>query len=157
MIINNKKIMGLLILTTALFSGYYFVNNKIQKQDPDVMNEKLIQQYSTEINAKLPLAVNPFYSLVNTKVGHISPTIPTLDFYYSLKVKENEVKDFNVIVSHTIKNSCETEFTKSLIDQNAILRHQFVTTDKSLMPLIGVSKVDCFLLEKNNTEVKDKK
>ena len=151
MILNNKKILSLLILTTAVFSGYYILKNKLtQKQDQDVMNEKLVQEYSIEINKKLPLVINPYYTLIKTKVGHLSPTIPTLDLYYSLNVKDSEIKDFDIISSHVIEDSCKNTLTQSLINQNAILRHQFVTTDKVLKPLIGVAKVDCFLLENKN-------
>lgn len=152
MILNNKKILTSLILITALFSAYYMINHKLTQQDPDVMNEKLLNQYSNELNQKLPLKMDKFFSLNNTKVGHLSPKIPTLDLFYILNVNKNDVKDFDIIAKHMTEYTCTNDFTKSLINQNAILRHQFVTLDKELMPMIGVSKVDCFLLEKNKQE-----
>jgi hypothetical protein len=51
-----------------------------------------------------------------------------------LQTKDSEIKDFDIIASHVIEDSCKNTLTQSLINQNAILRHQFVTTDKVLKP-----------------------
>lgn len=140
---TNKNIKYLIIITlitvviSAIFSAY-----SQHKDENSLMTKEISTNISTEINNQLPIRYEG-YSLIKTKVTEMLKDVYSIDFYYAMYINKNEIDDYNKFSSMIVKESCNNELTKKILNNNGVIRHQFVTKDKELLPLIGVTKREC--------------
>ena len=149
MLLSNKKFIISLIVLTVL-SGLVF-----KRTNPASVSEDSLRDYSINLNKNLPIVISPEITLVKTKIGNVSPLLFSLDFYYSYSHNKNDLSNYQNLSEEMVVITCKDPMTKDLIDKGALLRHQFVTLDKELLPLVGVSKEVCnkkFPNEINNTK-----
>lgn len=139
MFLKNKKfIISLLILT--LLGGLVAGHKNSQQQTyspPDVTS------VSNQFNANLPMHINDTTTLVKTQIGNISPSLVSLDFFYSYYMNKKDVKNFNLLTDNMIYQTCHNSTMLDLLKNKVIIRHQFITLDKEKLPYIGVSLADC--------------
>lgn len=139
MFLKNKKfIISLFILT--LLGGIVISQ---QKKKTNNMSEEDLTVFSQQFNKDLPVRITEHTTLIKTQIGTVSPTLFSLDFFYSYYMNKKDIQNFDKLTENMIYQTCNNPTMLSLLQQKVLIRHQYISLDKEKLPYIGVSLSDC--------------
>lgn len=107
------------------------------------MSEEDLTLFSQDFNKDLPVRINAQTTLIKTDIGTVSPTLFSLDFFYSYYVNKNDVENFDKLTDNMIYQTCNNPTMFSLLQRKVLIKHQYITLDQQKLPYIGVSLSDC--------------
>lgn len=144
MLITNKKFVIGLVLLTVVGGSLFLKSHKMMQQLP----QNSVLEFSNSFNKSLPLRITNDISLIKTQMGSVTEKLYSLDFFYAYYKNKKEIENFDQLAQSMIYQTCQNETILPLLQNNVIIKHQFITLDKEILPYIGVSIQDCLKIKK---------